>query len=125
MRNNPNLRIAAFWDGQNDGDSAYYLVQPDDNPYAWASYDESNHVSLGEMDSADPSTLVQFAAWAQSQYPGEYNFLTLVDHGNGWAPDLYPGQKGYKWTSLPDSLQIKRAVGLKLWLFNVNSAFHS
>ncbi|MGB0383616.1 MAG: clostripain-related cysteine peptidase [Ardenticatenaceae bacterium] len=97
MTNNPNLRIAAFWDGQAYGDSAFYLVQADDNPYLWASYDDSNRVSLGEMDSADPGTLVQFTAWAQSQYPGQYNFLSLVDHGSGWAPDLYPGQKEYKW----------------------------
>ena len=98
MTNNPNLRIAAFWDGQSHDDSAYYLVQADDDPYRWASYDQSNSVLLGEVDSADPTTLDEFTGWAQSQYPGEYNFLSLVDHGNGWSPDLYPGQpRGYNW----------------------------
>ncbi len=96
--NNSNIRIVAFWDGNVDGDSAYYLIQPDNNPYARASYDSNTSVSLGEVDSADPSTLVQFAAWAKSQYPDTYSFLSLVDHGNGWAPDFYPGQAGnYKW----------------------------
>ena len=98
VSNNPNIRVVAFWDGDRHGDSAYYLIQPDNNPYARASYDETNYVSLGEVDSADPSTLVQFAAWAKSQYPYTYSFLSLVDHGSGWAPDLYPGQPGgYDW----------------------------
>ncbi|MGB0384766.1 MAG: clostripain-related cysteine peptidase [Ardenticatenaceae bacterium] len=98
MISNPNLRIAAFWDGEQYGDSGYYLIEPDDNPYAWASYDDTNSVSLGELDSSDPATLVQFTSWAQSQYPGEYSFLSLVDHGGGWAPDFYPSQrKGHDW----------------------------
>ena len=44
-----------------------------------------------------------------------------------YAPLYVPGIAGilYSYSLLPDSLQIKRAVGLKLWLFNVNSAFHS
>jgi len=96
--NNPNIRLVAFWDGLVHGDSAYYLIQADENPYARATYDESSYVSLGEVDSANPSTLVQFAAWAKSQYPDTYSFLSLIDHGAGWAPDLFPGQpQGYDW----------------------------
>ena len=102
MMNNSDLRIVAFWDGNKDGDSAYYLVQPDDNPYAWATYDESNRVQLGEVDSADPETLVAFASWARSQYPGHYSLISLVDHGSGWTPTPnLAGGSPYVWGGSP------------------------
>lgn len=101
MLSNPDLRLVAFWDGNVENDSAYYLVQPDDDPETWAQYtDGINRIPLGEVDSANPNTLVSFAAWAASQYPAHYSLLSLVGHGDGWAPDLYPGQIlgiGYEW----------------------------
>ena len=101
MHANPDLHLVALWDGEAENDSAYYLVQPDDDPETWAQYSDGiNRIPLGEVDSAHPDTLVSFVAWAQSQYPAQYTFLSLVGHGQGWAPDLYPGQVmgiGYEW----------------------------
>lgn len=119
-----DIRIVAFWDGKVHGDSAYYLIQPDNNPYARATYDENSYVSLGEVDSADPSTLVQFAAWAKSQYPDTFSFLSLVDHGNGWAPDLYPGQpRGYRLDRGADDLFLNDTSSNRPITSNVGGLF--
>ncbi|MDM8520113.1 clostripain-related cysteine peptidase [Anaerolineales bacterium HSG6] len=93
MSSNPDLQIVVLWDGHVDGDSAYYLIQPDDNPYQRFKYTEDlNKFSKGELDTALPNTLVEFASWAQSQYPGKFTFLSLVGHGGGWGHPIYPGQ---------------------------------
>lgn len=113
MTSNPNLRIVAFWDGYHQGDSGYYLIQADDDPYDWASYKSGeNYKPLGEVDTADPRTLVNFAGWAQSQYPGVYKMLSLVGHGGGWAPETHPAQ--------PQSIrhQAVDEVGGMLWDFS-------
>jgi Tol biopolymer transport system component len=89
----PDLRVAILWDGWSAGDSAYYLVRPDNRDGVWANYTEGvDRFALGEVDTGDKRTLVEFAGWAQSQFPGTYKMLSLVGHGGGWAPDLHPGQ---------------------------------
>ncbi len=99
MVDNPDLRLVVLWDGRGDGDSAYYLVQPDVHLLTWAEYtDGVNRLPVNEVDTAYAGTLAEFAVWAQSQYPGHYTLLSLVGHGGGWAPDLHPGQKRcYDW----------------------------
>jgi hypothetical protein len=39
---------------------------------------------LGEVDMADPRTLVEFATWAIKTYPADKYALILSDHGMGW-----------------------------------------
>jgi hypothetical protein len=39
---------------------------------------------LGELDSGDPQTLIDFATWAIQTYPAEKSVLILSDHGAGW-----------------------------------------
>ncbi|HET9493343.1 MAG TPA: clostripain-related cysteine peptidase, partial [Chloroflexia bacterium] len=39
---------------------------------------------LGEVDMADPRTLVDFATWAMQTYPADKYALILSDHGMGW-----------------------------------------
>lgn len=93
MSYKPDLRIVAFWDGPTEGDSAYYLIQADQRPLQRASYvSEQTVFPIGEANTGAPNTLVTFASWAQSRYPGQYHMLSLVGHGGGWAPDLHPGQ---------------------------------
>ncbi len=41
-------------------------------------------IALGELDMADPSTLVDFVTWAAGAYPARHYFLDLWDHGLGW-----------------------------------------
>ncbi len=40
--------------------------------------------SLGEVDSGDPQTLVDFALWTMNQYPADHYGLFISDHGGGW-----------------------------------------
>lgn len=105
---NPDLRIAVLWDGDGDGDSAYYLVQPDDRLSVWASYtDGINRFPLGEVNTGDPNTLIDFASWAQAEFPANVKMLSLVGHGGGWAPDLHPGQ--------PKGRRAQEPIGGMLW----------
>jgi hypothetical protein len=43
---------------------------------------------IGEVDMADTTTLVEFAAFLKARYAASNYLLVLWDHGNGW----YPGQ---------------------------------
>jgi len=42
-------------------------------------------VDLGELDSGDYKTLVDFATWAIKTYPADKVALVLSDHGGGWT----------------------------------------
>ncbi|MCK4359878.1 MAG: hypothetical protein KAW92_14290 [Candidatus Cloacimonetes bacterium] len=42
---------------------------------------------LGEINSADPDEVSDFANWGFSTYPSEKRMLILWDHGNGWTKD--------------------------------------
>ncbi len=44
---------------------------------------------LGELDSGDPQTLVDFATWAIQTYPAQKYALILSDHGAGWVGGWY------------------------------------
>ena len=41
-------------------------------------------VDLGEVNMADPATLIGFVNWGIATYPARYYFLVLWDHGLGW-----------------------------------------
>lgn len=49
-----------------------------------------NHINsklmadLGEVNMADPATLVDFATWAIKTFPADHYVLILSDHGMGW-----------------------------------------
>jgi len=46
---------------------------------------------LGDVDSGDPQTVVDFARWAAEKAPAERRALVLWNHGGGWRPsDLDP-----------------------------------
>jgi hypothetical protein len=40
---------------------------------------------LGEVDSGDTQTLIEFAVWAIQSYPADRIVLILSDHGGGWT----------------------------------------
>ncbi|HLB68626.1 MAG TPA: clostripain-related cysteine peptidase [Thermoplasmata archaeon] len=54
-------------------------------------------IDLGELDMADPATLVDFIAWGTSTYPARHYFLDLWDHGFGW-PGVIQDGAGYMTT---------------------------
>lgn len=50
---------------------------------------------LGEVNSGDYHTLVDFATWAIEKYPAQRHALILSDHGGGWTGgwvDADPGE---------------------------------
>lgn len=73
--------------GGYEGDGGWsttrrYLVRQGEN----LDVIESELVAdLGEVDSGDIQTLIDFALWAIQTYPAERYVLALSDHGGGWT----------------------------------------
>jgi len=44
------------------------------------------HEDLGEVDSGNPQTVIDFARWALKTAPAERYALVLWNHGGGWSP---------------------------------------
>ncbi|MEI7989402.1 MAG: clostripain-related cysteine peptidase [Chloroflexota bacterium] len=67
-----------------------YLVQQDND----LEHLKSKMIAdLGELDTGDPQTLVDFAEWAIKNYPAERYALVMSNHGGGWTgfmSDNYP-----------------------------------
>jgi len=64
---------------------------------------------MGELDSGDPQTLVDFATWAIQTYPAQRYVLVISDHGAGWLggwTDNDPNpDSSFSLTSIHDALQ--------------------
>ena len=72
------VNILVEFDNEGDrGTNRYHIQQEgvDDQVQA-----------LGETDSGDPKTLLNFVAWAAEEYPAERYALILWNHGGGWEP---------------------------------------
>lgn len=70
---------------QGDGDwisSKRYLVTQDDD---LGTINSQELADLGEVDSGNKDTLVEFATWAIQTYPADKYVLILSDHGAGWS----------------------------------------
>ncbi|WP_420631249.1 clostripain-related cysteine peptidase [Candidatus Leptofilum sp.] len=74
---------------------------------------------LGEVNMADPQTLVDFAVWAIENYPADKYVLIMSDHGIGW-----PGGWSDPAPSVPAdrSLPITAALGNDLYLMEIDQA---
>ncbi|HEU0291536.1 MAG TPA: clostripain-related cysteine peptidase [Anaerolineales bacterium] len=87
---NPQLNIVVQIDryggaftGDGDwSDTRRYLITQDT---------DLNHIaspvleSLGELDTGDPQTLIDFVTWAVENYPAKKYALIMSDHGGGWT----------------------------------------
>lgn len=81
---NPNVRVVVLWDGPGPNDSAYYVLQPDDDLTKLATYtDTVNRFPQQEVNTGAPETLVEFIQWARDTYPAERYALVMDDHGTG------------------------------------------
>ncbi|HLE46590.1 MAG TPA: clostripain-related cysteine peptidase, partial [Thermoplasmata archaeon] len=84
-----------------------FLVQPGmapDPPQAL--------MDLGEVDMADPTSLVGFVTWAATAYPAQHYFLDLWDHGLGWQGILQDGSAYMRTAELGTALaQIQAFLG--------------
>jgi len=72
-------------------------------------------VDLGELDMADPATLVDFVSWGVATYPARHYFLDLWDHGFGWPGVLQDGTGYMTTTELGTALaQVRSTLGRNL-----------
>lgn len=75
-------RYNGAFEGDGDWtDTRRYLVKQDDDINTINSEELDN---LGEVDSGNVQTLVDFATWAIQTYPATHYVLILSDHGAGW-----------------------------------------
>jgi uncharacterized repeat protein (TIGR01451 family) len=97
---NPNVNILALWDrcsllskdeleclDRREGieNTRLYSVEYEDSDLITSPVQEVEW-NPGELDMGDPDTLVHFVTWARSNYPADYYFLSILDHGGGWSP---------------------------------------
>jgi hypothetical protein len=98
------MRLVVLYDGNIEGDSRLYVRDTGDlqdvtetaaTSPLWSTLFDGAPDSR-ELDTGSLATLQTFITWARTTYPGSsYTFLSVVDHGGGWAPDFGdPAQPG-------------------------------
>ena len=75
-------RYKGGFDGDGDWTTVKRFVVGQDNDLEAIKSEEIE--DLGELDSGDPKTLVDFATWAITNIPAEKYAIILSDHGAGW-----------------------------------------
>ena len=102
-------------DGNWSGARRYYLTQDSDLDHI-----NSQMVSdLGEVNMADPATLVDFVQWSVSNFPADKYVLILSDHGMGWPggwSDANPGG------SSASRIPLVSRLGQNIYLMNLDKA---
>ena len=95
---NPTLRVIVLWDRLGLDNTTLYQILPDDKELHLAVYaDGVNRWSMGELNMGDPATLVDFVNSARALFPANHYFLSIVNHGGGWSPNLTPAQAKSRW----------------------------
>jgi Clostripain family len=78
-----DVKVCAFLK-QTDGQGARRLI-------VGKGGDHEVDENLGDIDSGDPQTVIDFVRWAAEKAPAERRALVLWNHGGGWRPsDLDP-----------------------------------
>jgi hypothetical protein len=76
-------RYVGAFSGDGDWtDTRRYLIQQDGDLNSITSPIVQ---SLGEVDTGDPQTLIDFVTWAIQSYPAKKYALVMSDHGGGWT----------------------------------------
>ena len=76
-------RYGGAFSGDGDWtDARRYLITQDNN---LSTISSPIVQSLGEVDTGDPQTLVDFVTWAIQSYPARKYALVMSDHGGGWT----------------------------------------
>ncbi len=76
-------RYGGAFTGDGDwSDTRRYLITQDNDLSTISSPVVEN---LGEVDTGDPQTLVDFVTWAIQNYPAKKYALVMSDHGGGWT----------------------------------------
>jgi hypothetical protein len=80
-----DVHVVAFLDHAAMGASHLY-IEHDDDPRALGSA----RVELGDVDSGDPATFVEFAAWAIESFPADRYAVVIGGHGGGTPRVIAP-----------------------------------
>ncbi len=79
---NPEVQIVAMVDTPTTGDSAYYVIKPDDDDTTLGDYEiGTERIELGELDITNPGALIQFVDWARRNFPASREILMLDGAG--------------------------------------------
>jgi cysteine peptidase C11 family protein len=93
-------RYAGAFAGDGDWtDTRRYRVTQDNDLNTISSPVVQN---LGEVDTSDPQTLVDFVTWAIQNYPAKKYALILSDHGGGWTGGFTDMSSSSSGMSLPE-----------------------
>lgn len=73
--------------------------------------------SLGELDTGNPQTLIDFVTWAIQTYPAQKYALIMSDHGGGWTGGFSDmSTASYSDLSIPEIVssieQIRQSTGI-------------
>jgi Clostripain family len=68
-------------DGDWSDTRRYLITQDNDLEHITSPVVES----VGELDTGDPQTLIDFVTWAVQNYPARKYALVMSDHGGGWT----------------------------------------
>jgi len=71
---NDNFNVIVMYDGQKDGDSEYLYIKKND---------PETVKKIGEVNTGDPNTLIDFIDFSAKKYPAEKYMLVLWNHGSG------------------------------------------
>jgi hypothetical protein len=84
--------------------------------------------SLGEIDTGDPQTLIEFVTWSMEQYPAQKYALVMSDHGGGWTGGFSDMSAGDSALTMPEIVsamdEIRAATGVdKFELLGFDACF--
>ena len=72
--------------------------------------------SLGEVDTGDPQTLIDFVTWSVENYPAQKYALVMSDHGGGWTGGFSDMSAGNSALTMPEIVsamdEIRAATGV-------------
>ncbi len=71
---NDNLNVVVLYDGIKNGDSEYLYIKKNDSETV---------KKIGEVNTGDPNTLIDFIDFSAKKYPAEKYMLVLWNHGSG------------------------------------------
>lgn len=78
--------------------------------------------NVGEVNSASPETLIDFATWAIANYPADKYVLIMSDHGMGWPGGWSDPDQGGAPASISRS-PLGNALGNHMFLEQIDYAF--
>jgi len=108
-------RYAGAFTGDGDwSDTRRYLVVQDTD---LTSITSPVVETVGESDTGDPQTLIDFVTWAIQNYPAKKYALVMSDHGGGWTGGFSDmSSASYSDLSIPEIVssleQIRQNTGI-------------